>query len=237
MLRIYVSLAVNLVESIRVGTYMPWLEDVCTRLKVNSDAQRGFYFEINHSIKDCELLVLRNDIKNITSITHHEVTDDSVVFYTGCGNFTCENGTVKISEAKGQGGKLEIFIVAKTVDDFNKVIDALRNGELKKDGEELTVFEILSQQLSDIKNRNLFLEVEQEDLRKTFRSTIEGHEENATKDRNRCWSLESFIYGVADYVGNIGTLPKSMNDVKLDRLIFEVTRLKNRSLWQRIWNK
>lgn len=155
MLRIYVALLPNQIHTVEeTSTNFRFIEDKITRLSVQADERRGFYFEINHSIKDREPLTLRDDIENITQITNREVTDDIAVIGAGCGNFACENGTVKISEAKGQSGKLEIFIVAKTVSDFNKVIDTLRGGELVKEGEELTPFEYLSKSMEVLSSNN-----------------------------------------------------------------------------------
>lgn len=282
------SFAVSAVDGVHNGALMYNKAG----LVVDSHPRYGFHFsDENFSIEDGEPLKLHPAIaQEITGISYKEGLSLEFIMLLGSGKFICDTGTVKISEEKKSGFEpyVEVGIIAKTVDDFNATVKALRNGELKKEGEELTAFEmlqksmevlsvsnkvtleqlqdaenekaVLEQRFGDIENRNEYLEAELESDRKKIKDLQEEREqlrkgledekmlvwataeerdqlrEELEKSRAEVKKWKSFFDGVASIFDGKGKAPKTGNDT-FDILIEEISNLKNRNLWQRIWNK
>lgn len=123
-------------------------------LLIMRSATSGFYIEDQeYDVFSGKPLVVRGDMPALREVSAQQVTNYDVVISTGCGMFTCENGTVKISARAGHPGCLQVDIVADSVDSFNETVQALRHGELKPVGSEQTLFEVMSQQVKVLSSK------------------------------------------------------------------------------------
>lgn len=197
MPRAYLDLPASEVRDIsRAGFRGDVIEHIPTRIVLYVDNMRtGYYARCeDYSINDPMPFILRSDMPTPYRIEHQETMNRSLAASYGrslarsygYGHFVCDTGTVEISEI---GVRLEVYIAADSVDNFNATVQALKNGELKPVGSEQTVLEKLKQELALANDETDVLA------------------RQAVEYMNRAHELERFVEGI-----------------------------KNRSLWQRLWN-
>lgn len=199
---------------------------------------QGYYVEDKmFLVSDRRPAVARDDMPAIREVSLQELTDDKDVLALGCGIFKCEYGEVKVSMFPGRVG-LHVDIVSSTVIRFNATIEALRNGELRPVGKELTVIEVMQQKIADLE-KQLALSYECQVSLQGEAVEAQGKiqhlltmEQGWITDVNK---LEEFIKQVTLYLSGKGVLPEHVGDTLHDDLLTEVKNLKEQSLWQRLF--
>lgn len=125
-------------------------------VNVSFDPQKGFYLKIDHDplfeVFDLKLFEsLKGSVKEITFLKFLDPSNEKnekLLFLKGIklGKYFLRN---KNEDPKGEvvigeyGVNLQIFIRADSVEDFNKIVQALKNGTLIKTGDSLNQYEAL----------------------------------------------------------------------------------------------
>jgi hypothetical protein len=185
--------------------------------------RNGFYVEYEYSINEILPLAVRDDMPFVYRIEHLETLCCAPGARWECGKFTCDAGTVEVSEI---GVRHEAFIVADSVGNFNATVQALKNGELKPAGSEQTLFQDMIQKVLKLE-KELALSYEcQASLSKEV-SDAQG----LLAERIQ------FLHRIDTFLRLNGEVPTSLEDSEVsERIVSSLSHLRNRTFWQRLWN-